>query len=59
MKSISQKKPTISYPEELKLAYKKALGLAINIGYPTKESIKYLLFKAYNEAKILEEKIGG
>jgi large subunit ribosomal protein L10 len=46
------------YPEKIKIAFGQALNLSISIGFPTKENIKYLLSKAYNEAKALE-KIGG
>ncbi|HDH91472.1 MAG TPA: 50S ribosomal protein L10 [Candidatus Aenigmarchaeota archaeon] len=47
------------YPEKLKEAYQNALTLSINICFPTKENIKYLLIKAYQHAKALESKIGG
>jgi large subunit ribosomal protein L10 len=46
------------YPEKMKIAFGQALNLSISIGFPTKENIKYLLSKAYNDAKVLE-KIGG
>lgn len=46
------------YPEELKEAFNRALNLSVNICYPTKENIKYLLAKAYQNAKVIE-KIGG
>lgn len=46
------------YPEKLKEAFNQALNLSVNICYPTKENIKYLLAKAFNTAKSLE-RIGG
>ncbi len=33
--------------------YKKALALAVEIGYPTKQSLEILLTKAFNQAKAL------
>lgn len=47
------------YPEKLKEAFNQALNLSINISYPTKENIKFLLAKGFNTAKILERRIGG
>jgi large subunit ribosomal protein L10 len=47
------------YPNQLKEAFNQALNLSVNIGYPTKENIKYLLAKAYQQAKFVESKIGG
>jgi large subunit ribosomal protein L10 len=47
-----------TYPEKLKEAFNQALNLSINISYPTKENIKFLLVKAFNTAKNLE-RIGG
>ncbi|MCD6371130.1 MAG: 50S ribosomal protein L10 [Candidatus Aenigmarchaeota archaeon] len=47
------------YPEKLKECVANALNLCIAVGYPTKESVKYLLIKAYTHAKIIREKIGG
>ncbi len=47
------------YPQKLKEAVLHALNLCVNVSYPTKESIKYLLIKAHTHAKALEEKIGG
>jgi large subunit ribosomal protein L10 len=46
------------YPEKIKEAVNQALNLSIGIGYPTKKNVKFLLAKAYNQAKALE-KIGG
>lgn len=43
------------YPERMKEAFGQALNLSIAIGYPTKENVKYLLSKAYQEAKALEK----
>lgn len=47
-----------TYPEKLKEASSHALNLSINISYPTKENINFLLTKGFNAAKSLE-KIGG
>jgi large subunit ribosomal protein L10 len=41
------------YPEKIKEGFNNALNLSINIAYPTKENIKYLLIKAINTAKII------
>jgi len=51
-------KLVIIYPEKLKDGFNQALNLSINISYPTKENIKYLLAKAFNTAKSLE-RFGG
>jgi large subunit ribosomal protein L10 len=42
-----------SYPEKLKEASMHALRLSLGIGYPTPQSIKYLLIKAHQHAKLL------
>lgn len=47
------------YPNKLKDAFSKALNLSVAIGFPTKENVKYLFAKAYQQAKALESKIGG
>lgn len=47
-----------TYPQKLKEAFNQALNLSLAINYPTKENIKYLLMKAYQEGKVLEKKIG-
>ena len=47
------------YPQKLSEAYNHALNLSINVCYPTKENIKFLLVKAFNNAKALESKFGG
>lgn len=39
--------------EDIKQAFAEALNLAVNAGYPTKESIKHILTKAYMEARAL------
>jgi len=44
---------------KLKEAFSHALNLSVSICYPTKENINHLLAKAYNQAKVLENKIGG
>ncbi|MEM5844361.1 MAG: 50S ribosomal protein L10 [Candidatus Aenigmatarchaeota archaeon] len=46
------------FPEKIKEAFNQALNLSININYPTKENIQYLLIKAYQNALALE-KFGG
>jgi large subunit ribosomal protein L10 len=43
----------------LKDAFNKALNFSININYPTKYNIGYLLVKAFNQAKFIGSKIGG
>jgi len=52
-----------TFPEKLKEAFSHALSLSVAICYPTKDSIKYLLTKAYSVAssfeKKFEEKVGG
>jgi len=47
------------YPNMLKEAFNKAINLSVAIGFPTKENVKYLFAKAYQQAKALESKIGG
>lgn len=47
------------FPEKLKEGFNYALNLSVAISYPTKDSIKFLLAKAFNSAKALESKIGG
>jgi len=47
------------YPNRLREAFRKALNLSVAIGFPTKENVKYLFAKAYQQAKALESKIGG
>ena len=47
------------YPERLKEAYNNAMNLSINISYPTKENIKFLLAKAFNSANALKIRFGG
>lgn len=47
------------YPQKLREIILQALNFCVNIAYPTKESIKYLLIKAHTHAKVLEEKIEG
>lgn len=46
------------YPSKLGELFNKALNLSIAISYPTKENIKYLLIKAYQNMKALENKVG-
>ena len=45
--------PLDKYIEDLKLAFLESKALALEIGYPSKETIEDLLSKAYREAKIL------
>jgi large subunit ribosomal protein L10 len=47
------------FPEKLKEGFNQALNLSVAISYPTKDNIKFLLAKAFNSAKALENKIGG
>jgi large subunit ribosomal protein L10 len=47
------------YLDLIKECFSKALNFSIAIEYPTKENIGYLLSKAYQEAKALENKIIG
>jgi large subunit ribosomal protein L10 len=46
------------FPEKLALAHKHAINLSVNTCYPTKETIGFLLVKAFNNAKVIE-KMGG
>jgi len=45
------------YPEKIKEAFSRALSLSIGICYPTKENIRFLIGKAFNLAKNLENLI--
>jgi len=47
-----------TFPEKLALAHQQAVNLSVNVCYPTKETIKLLLIKAFNNAKAIE-KMGG
>ncbi|MEM7826113.1 MAG: 50S ribosomal protein L10 [Candidatus Aenigmatarchaeota archaeon] len=47
-----------TFPEKINEAYQNALNLSVNICYPTRESIKLLIVKAFNYAKAIE-RIGG
>lgn len=47
------------YLNRIKEGFLKALNISIAIGYPTRENVRYLLGKAYQNAKILESRIGG
>jgi large subunit ribosomal protein L10 len=47
------------YLNLIKECFSKALNFSITIEYPTKENIGYLLSKAYQKAKVLENKIIG
>ncbi|MBI2542944.1 MAG: 50S ribosomal protein L10 [Candidatus Aenigmarchaeota archaeon] len=47
-----------AYPQMLKEAFNQALNLSVAINYPTKENVKYLLMKAYQQGKALESKVG-
>ncbi|MEM5836166.1 MAG: 50S ribosomal protein L10 [Candidatus Aenigmatarchaeota archaeon] len=46
------------FPEKLVIGHQHAINLSVNVCYPTKENIKLLLIKAFNNAKVIE-KIGG
>jgi len=48
-----------AYPGKLKEAFSNTMNLSINISYPTKENIKFLLAKAFNSANALKSKFGG
>lgn len=48
-----------NYLNKVKEAFSQALNLSVNIIYPTKENIGYLLSKAYNQAKAIANKLGG
>jgi len=52
-----------TFQEKLKVAFSNALSLSVAVCYPTRDSIKYLLAKAYNIADVFEkkfeEKVGG
>ena len=41
--------------DDLSLAVSYAFNLSINSGYPTKQTIEFMLAKAYQEAKALEK----
>jgi large subunit ribosomal protein L10 len=45
--------------EELKDAIKRAMGFAVNIKYPTKETVTYFIKKAGLEAMMMEKKVGA
>jgi large subunit ribosomal protein L10 len=47
-----------TFPEKLASAHQQAVNLSVNVCYPTKETIKLLLIKAFNNAKAIE-KMGG
>jgi len=47
-----------NYINKVKGAFQQALNLSVNIIYPTKESIGYILAKAYQQAKVIQSKIG-
>ncbi len=47
------------YLNKIREAFSQALNLSVAINYPTKENIGYLLSKAYNQAKYLDEKLMG
>jgi large subunit ribosomal protein L10 len=46
------------FPEKLMSAHQHAVNLSVNVCYPTKETVKLLLIKAFNNAKSIE-KMGG
>jgi len=47
------------YINKTKQAFTEALNLSVSIAYPTKQNIKQLLAKAYQQAKAIESNIGG
>jgi len=48
-----------NYLNKIREAANQALNLSVSISYPTKQNIGYLFSKAYRQAKVIEEKIGG
>lgn len=46
------------YKQQLAIAYQQALNFSLNICYPTKETIKMLLIKAFNNATLIK-RMGG
>jgi len=49
----------LKYPDMLVEAYRNALNLTVNAGYPTKENIDLLLALAHARAEALKNAIGG
>ena len=47
------------YLNKIKEAFQQALNLSVNIIYPTKETIGYIFAKAYQQAKAIQNKMGG
>jgi len=47
------------YPEKIKEAHNSAMNLSVNVGYPTKENIKFLLAKAFNSINAISSRVGG
>ncbi len=48
-----------NYLNKIKEAFNQALNLSVAISYPTKENVVRLFAKAYQQAKAIENKIGG
>ncbi|MEM5772872.1 MAG: 50S ribosomal protein L10 [Candidatus Aenigmatarchaeota archaeon] len=48
----------LTFKENLNVAHQNAINLSVNICYPTRETIKLLLIKAFNNAKAIE-RLGG
>lgn len=48
-----------NYVDKLKQAFSQAFGFSVAICWPTKSNIKFLLAKAFNGAKAIENKIGA
>lgn len=48
-----------NYINKIREAFQQALNLSVNIIYPTKETIGYILAKAYQQAKAIQNKMGG
>jgi large subunit ribosomal protein L10 len=46
------------FPEKLAFCHQQAVNLSVNVCYPTKETIKLLLIKGFNNAKSIE-RMGG
>ncbi len=47
-----------NYINAVRLAFSQALNLSVAISYPTKETVGYILAKAYQQAKAIQNKMG-
>jgi len=48
-----------TFPGKLASAHQSAINLSVFVCYPTKDNIKFLLAKAFNSGKAIENKAGG